>query len=447
MFRSNTFRARLAQLSARSRSGLHPPRLWALIAGWASANRTIVVNAGALIGTTAATSGLGFIYWWLAARMYPETEVGFAAAAVSAMSLLGTFGMMGFGTLLMGEVPRQPGREISLISTALTVAGIVSAVLGALAALAAPMLAADLRPLGASAGGVALFTLGVSLSAMTLVLDQALVGMLRGGLQLGRNVVFAVAKLVALAVAAAWFGQRSGLAVLATWVLGIALSFVVVAWLRAGEQRESWRPDWSLLRGLRRAALGHHALNLALLAPGMLLPLLVTALLSAKLNASYYAAWMIANLVYIGPASLSMVLYAVGASDTALLAQKTRFTLRLATIGGLLAVIVLQFGADWMLHLFRDSYAEQAGWSLRILGVGVFPLIIKDHYVAINRVRGRVAPAAMLIGGLGVFELIVAAFGARIGGLNGLSLGWVVAMCIGTLVMVRTVHTTATAGQ
>ena len=89
----------------------------------AKANRVMLLNAGSLIGTFAVTASLGFAYWWLAAREFPAETVGFSSAAISAMTLLGLFCMLGLGTLLIGELPRQPGREVSLISAALIVVG------------------------------------------------------------------------------------------------------------------------------------------------------------------------------------------------------------------------------------------------------------------------------------------------------------------------------------
>jgi len=71
-------------------------------------NRSIVSNAGSLVATQLVTSGLGFLFWLVAARWFSPAGVGFAAAAISAMTLLGTFGMLGLGTLLMGELPRRP---------------------------------------------------------------------------------------------------------------------------------------------------------------------------------------------------------------------------------------------------------------------------------------------------------------------------------------------------
>ena len=51
-------------------------------------NSAIVENAASLVGTTIVTSGLGFVYWWLAARQFRPEAVGLAVAAIAPMTLL-----------------------------------------------------------------------------------------------------------------------------------------------------------------------------------------------------------------------------------------------------------------------------------------------------------------------------------------------------------------------
>ncbi len=79
----------------------------------------MLVNAGSLVGTTLVTGALGFAYWWVADRQFHPADVGLASASISAMMLLGALCVLGMGTLLIGELPRQPGKEASLISAAL----------------------------------------------------------------------------------------------------------------------------------------------------------------------------------------------------------------------------------------------------------------------------------------------------------------------------------------
>ena len=364
-----------------------------------------------------------------------------ASAAISALMLLGSVGMLGPGTMLIGELPRQRQRAGALIGASLWVSSAVSVGLGVAFVLLAPVMTAEFGPLSQSTGRAALFALGVGLTAFALVLDQALIGLLRGWLQWGRNAIFAATKLAALLAAGLWLA-RSGLTIYATWVAGNLFSLVALAGILAhqGVRVSPFRPQWGLLRGLGRAALAHHALNLLLQAPGQILPIVATALFTAKANASYYVAWMVASLVFIVPSAFSTVLYALGAADPSALAHKMRLTIGLSLAVGAAASGVLLAGAERVLGLFGASYALQAGWCLRFLSLGIFPLTIRAHYIAICRVRGQLAVATKLMAIGCLLELLLAGVGGQIGGLAGLGLGWLIAACVEALFMARTVY-------
>ncbi len=351
--------------------------------------------------------------------------------------------MLGLGTLLIGELKLQPGKEDSLISAALIVVGVVGGCFGIVFALVAPYLSTDFEELRASAPIIALFAVGVSLTAITLVLDQAFIGLLRGELQLWRNTFFAVAKLAALFVIGLWFSNKVGMSIYATWVLGIVLSLVflaVFAMLKGHWSKRIFRPEWELLRKQSRSALEHHILNLTLQAPSQILPILVTILLSATMNAWFYVSLMIANFVFLAILALTIVLYSMSSSRPSALAHNIRLTLILSAGIVTLANCVLLFGTKQVLGLFGHIYAEQAVWSLRILALGAFPLIIKNHYVAVLRIQKRMAQAILPILGGSLLELGAAILGAHLGGLSGLSLGWVIGISIEALFMSQTVH-------
>src|SRR6184192_1916409 len=221
----------------------------------------MLVNAGSLISTTAVTSMLGFVYWWVAARWFPPEAVGLGSAAISAMTLLARISTLGLGTLLTGELARKPGKEGSLISASLIVAGGAGGCAGIVFALVAPFVATDFQALRASVVDILLFAAGVSFTTIALVLDYALIGLLRGGLQLWRNTLFALAKLAALFVIGLWFSDKVGMTIYATWVLGIVFSLVILAGfavLKGQYSKRIFRPEWELLRKQSGAALHHH---------------------------------------------------------------------------------------------------------------------------------------------------------------------------------------------
>jgi O-antigen/teichoic acid export membrane protein len=417
-----------------------------LLHEWIKKNSVMLINAASLIGTTVVTGAFGFAYWWIAARQYPLHAVGLASAAVSAMTLLGAICILGLGTLLIGELPRHPGEEASLISAALILVGGVGACSGIIFMLVVPLVSTAFLPFSANVGGMLLFTAGVSLTAIINVLDAALIGLLQGTLQFWRNALFAAAKLVILVLAAFWL-VKVGQIIYGTWVLGIVLSLVPLAGIvvvKVGRSGRSILPNWTLLRRLRSTALEHHALNLILQFPATALPVLVTIILSATTNAWFYVSWMISGLVFIASYALTTVLYAINPNQVDELMHKIRVTLGLALITSLFCNCLLLFGAAQILALFGHNYAQQAAWCLRILGLGAFPMIIIDHYMAVSRIHRKVAQIALPIATVGcVLELGMAALGAHFGGLVGLSLGWDAALCVQAVVMFPTVYRSA----
>lgn len=402
------------------------------------ANKAILTNTGSLIGTWGVTSGLGFVYWWLAAHEFVPQEVGIGSASISVMTLLGTFCIMGLGTLLITELPRQPEQAGPLISTSLIVVGGLGGAIGIIFALVAPSFSASFSPLRENALTVLIFALGISLTSITLVLDQALIGLLLGGVQLWRNGLFALSKLVILFLISYRFFQVGGIGIYAAWAAGNLLSLILLAGIamrRRGKHKHSFRPQWSLLRKLGSSALQHHLLNLVVSAPVLILPVLVTVLLSVQANAWFYVAWMVANIVFIVPGALTMVLHAVNSAQQASLRQRARVTLSVAFGVSGAAIVIILLRSQEVLNIFGHAYANQANWTLRILVLGALPNVVKNHYISICRIYDRIMQAlvAMLIGG--VLELGGAILGAYTGGLTGLSLGWVGALLVESVYM------------
>jgi O-antigen/teichoic acid export membrane protein len=413
---------------------------------WIKNNKALLVNAGSLIGSTGVTSVLGFAYWWFAARQNAPAVVGLASAAISAMTLLGTLSMLGLGTLLIGELPRRKGKEASLISAALILVGGVGACAGILYAFIASSFSAGFRPLGANLGDVLLFASGVSLTAITLVLDEALIGLLRGELQLWRNIVFTSVKLAALFAADLWLAHVTGLTIYATLVIGNLASLAVLAlfiiFRHPKALKRAW-PEWTLLRQIGSEALKHHSLNILLQMPALVLPVLVTIMLSSTVNAWFYVSWNLSSIANTIVAALVATLYAVSSAQPSALAAKLRLTLSLSCAGCLIVNGILIVVPGQALAFFGHSYAVEASWSLRLLAIESFPFIIKGHFIALARIRRHVGRTIFIVLVTGLLELGASIAGARIGGLNGLSLGWLLAMCLEAICMTPTVYAVA----
>ena len=392
-------------------------------------NMKIFRNAVALVGTQAVTSALGFAFWWLAARRFTASAVGVASATVSAMTLLATFGMLGLGALLIGHLPRNRAAAPQLVTTAVLVAGAAGAALAALFAFAAPLLSPEIGSLAGRADHLLIFAAGAALTSMSLVLDQAAVGVMRSSLQFWRNTIFSVVKLAAL-FGAAYLAATEGFTIFTAWVIGVAASMgaVVLLEARAGRLNAGYRPAArSLSPAMRREALQHHGLNLIMLGPGLFLPLIVTAALSAEMNAYFYTAWMLNGFVMVVPVALTTVLYAAVSEHPDTLRQRLRLTLAASLAYGVAAILVVLVAGRWLLGFFGPAYAREAATALTILTFAVIPVVISEHFVALARIERRPNRATIPLGLGNASKLILAAVGAKVAGLTGLSVGILIA--------------------
>lgn len=400
----------------------------------------LFTNAGSLMATTALTSLLGFAYWWLAARTAPAAAVGQASAAVSAMTLIGTIGMFGMGTMLISELPRMVGRKWDLISTCLLVSG-GAATVGALAYVAlAHLWIPGLQNALGSPWVTALLVFGIALNAMTLVLDEALVGLLCGPLQLMRNAYFSVIKLVLLGGLALLPFTLTGGELLLSWVAGAVLSVALLgAALRRRGMVDSLRPRTALLRGRGQATFDHNLLNLATYLPRAALPLVVTAVLSAEANAAFYTAFMVLSFLAMVPGNVALTLFAVAGGDKDALRSKVRMGLLICLGVGLPASLVVVFAAKPIMSIFGEAYADSAGSALAILGLTYIPFVFHHFFLAISRVQGKIRAAGIFSIFAGLAELGAAWYGGSRGSLTEL-VGWVaVVMALETVLIAPTV--------
>jgi O-antigen/teichoic acid export membrane protein len=411
---------------------------------WFKTYGDLLTNAGSLIGTSVVTSGMGFIYWWIVSLRFPKGVVGISTAIISAMMLLGTISTVGLGTFLIGELPRTTEKRASLIGASLLLASLMGTLAGILFALLVPSLSSHFHELRTSIMTVLLFATGVSLTACTLVLDQALLGLLCGTQQLLRNILFACIKLLALLPVELGLLHKSWASIYVTWIIGNVCSMMVLFlyWMIKGQHRHRMRiwSDWNWLKKPGKTAGQHYLFNLALQATPLLLPVLVTMSLSATTNAIFYSAWMIANFLTMIPLALTTILNARAAAHPESLTSNVRITLGLSVPLSGIAYGVLFVCAGFVMSLFGYRHNEQAVLCLQILGLSVFPATIRYHFVTIYRLRQRILHIVLPMFLCCIVELGAAALGARMGGLVGLSLGWLTVACTEACFMIRTVY-------
>jgi O-antigen/teichoic acid export membrane protein len=398
-------------------------------------SESLLRNGLYIMGTTAVTSLLGFGFWIVAARVLSVTEVGRAAALVSAMVFVAVFTNLGVGQVFVSRLAsRAAGRDWSLtVTTGLALVTIVSLVVGAVAAFLLPTLIPALKG-GLGAGAFLLLPIGVAAAACSVVLDFACIAERHAKLAFIRNTVAAILRVAVIGVAA--LGPLDG----TTWILAIwAGSFLLIdvfAVTRAlpslGHEfrltMRGWKRELAQMRGL---IAGHQSINVGAQASTYLLPVLVSARLGVTENAYFYITFMLSSALFFIAPAISNALFAEGAHAPEHLGENLRRAIKyILLLAGPPAAILVVAGPA-ILGLFGPAYADEGGTLLLILvGAAVFDSVLQLA-LAVLRVRHRLREAAaatwaMLIVAVGATWVLLPPLG-----LEGAGVGWAIGKAVG----------------
>jgi O-antigen/teichoic acid export membrane protein len=396
--------------------------------GQALAPMSQVSNGFALIAAKVITMGLGFIFWVLAARAFSSYEVGLAAGVVSAMMLCTQLALLGLGSAFITHFPRVQRRPAALLDTSLTfVAGLGVLWAGAFL-LVASFAFQQLDVAAANPAFALLFLVACVFGTLGILLDQIATALRRGDQALIRNVMFGVGTVGVLAVLPLLGTPRDAQTLFLPWALaGVGAGIVGVVQLRRAlpHYRPRPRADRVLARDLVTAGVPNYALTLAERSPGLILPVLVAELLSPAANATWYAVWMMAWVVYIVPIQVGMTIFAEISHDPASLRRSVRRGVLSSLAVGMLAALALGGGAHLALSILGPRYAEQGVAPLRILLLALPPLTFVQAYFSSCRAR-RSLGEAIAAGWLSGIASVVAAAAAGVShGLVGMAVAWV----------------------
>jgi O-antigen/teichoic acid export membrane protein len=400
-----------------------------------------------MVSGRVAAMGLGFIFWLMAAHAAPQADVGFAAAVVSAMMLCTQFAQLGVGSAFIALLPSQRRPPAHLLDIALTLTAVGSALVATAFLLVARAWLPELGRVSAAPTWSAAFLAMCVFGTIGIVLDQVNVGLGRGAQVVIRTAAFGAITLVPLAVMLAVGLPMNAMQLTACWVAaGAAATAVGVLQLRktvptaiggdegrrAVQEHYRYRPRWERVLGGRMMTVGlsNHLLTLCERAPGLILPIVVTELLSAEATAVWYVVWMGAWVVFTAPVSVGIAQFAEASRRPEAAAAATRTALRASLLYAGTGAILVAALAYPVLYLLGPQYADPGVTPLRLLLLGVLPLAVVSAYYAQCRANGRLAEAIGLAAAAGLGAVAIPAIAGTQYGLAGMALAWVAVQAI-----------------
>jgi O-antigen/teichoic acid export membrane protein len=384
---------------------------------------------------TAATAGLGVVFWVIAARLYDSHDVGRDAALIAAMIELSTISQLNLSNGLVRFLPGLERGTARALLGAYAVSGAAALLVGAAFVGTAPLISDEFGFLREGLFA-ALYVLAQVLWTWFILQDSALTAMRRAPWVPVENAIFGLLKLAALPLLLAVGASQGVFLAFALPVVLLLLPVNLFLFKRAiPEHLRRHRPTGSALRRLgRRRLVGFMAqdygASVISQASMTALPLLIVALLGSSANAYFFIPWTMV-------CAFNMLFFNVGTSlvvEGALAEHRIQaLAARIVRRFGLLVVagtVVMVAAAPLILLPFGADYVRESSPVLRILACGCIFRAITMLYIAIARLQGRgsrilaveSAQMALLLGGAAALTTPV--------GLEGVALAWLGATSI-----------------
>jgi O-antigen/teichoic acid export membrane protein len=395
-------------------------------AGMRNGSLSLAMNGLALSAGTMLRLAIGFLTWLVAARLYSTSQVGTAAAAISAMLLCVQIGTLGVDLAIIALYPRHRDNPARLLDTGITL-GTATALLSGVGfvALAAAGLH-SLHVLVAEPLYTCLFLVLTVLGASWWIMDQTSVALRRSDQVLLRAIVAAGITLTGVAVFGL-AGWDTAAAILTSWVLA-AFVACAVGGLQIARVLRPYRirPRLAqrLVGTLITVGLPNFAMTAADNAPGFILPIVAAQVLSARSAAVWYVVWMMSLAAYTIPFAFGLNLFAEAAGAPSRLAHHVRDGFRVAIPLASAATIALAVLGPFVLSFLGSPYGRQGGTPVRIMALAAVPMVVTKIYLAVCRATGRLREGTIVAAIAGVTAVTTGVIAASHIGLTGIAVAW-----------------------
>lgn len=381
------------------------------------------------------TSVFGFIFWTAVARLYDAEDVGLAAAAVSALMLLGVVSNLGLGLGLIRFLPEADDRGVSLLNGSFTLGASAATAIAVVFLLGIPLWSPSLAFLREQPLHSALYVLFAICATVGTIQTHAFMAVRRAEFGLLANAGASVPK-ICLAVALAMFSNP--FSIVAAWGTALLVSVIAGSFWFLRRAQPSYRPairvkDWPSFEVLSYS-FGNYVSNLLFMTPTFLLPIIVVSQVGGQEGAYFYMAWTVGMLLTSMASSLSLSLFSEGSHYRDGLGRGLWQALGTALVISAFAAVLLLIAADRLLLVFGSDYAREAAGLLRLLALASVPACVTSLYLGVERVRKgirRLILMSLVVAGiaLGGSYLLLGAMG-----IEGVGIAWLAAECVGAAI-------------
>jgi len=381
-------------------------------------------NSFFIMLTSISSSGLGFIFWVFAAKLYPKEDVGIATALISSVSLLVLFTRFGLDQSLVRFFP--DGNKDRILSTSILITTVFAILSGVIFITGIKVWSPELSLVK---GHTQLYLLFLASSSVASITGVSFIALRKAEHHFSQSLLASL-KLLFLfpLVLHGTMGIFSSFGISCT----IASVFSILILFKLGIKPSYY--DRKFLKDSFLFSAGNYVAGMLITAPSQILPIMVLNVLGAEDAAHYFIAYGIASLLFMIPSAFSTSLFVEGSYGEALKSNtlKSLFAIFLILIP---TIVIIYFFSGYLLNFVGKNYNEGLG-LLRLMSLSSVFVAIYSVYFSIKKVQKDVK--GLIIISLSAFILIISLsynFMLRFG-IIGVGYAWMIGYGLISLVVV-----------
>ncbi|KXS41194.1 oligosaccharide flippase family protein [Methanolobus zinderi] len=371
--------------------------------------------------------GMGFLFWLIAARLYPTGEVGIATALITSLGLIVFISSLGFNFSLIRYI------NINVKENVLSTSIIITTVAAAIVAIAYLVIVNNVLhsiSILQKTGYALFFFITVVVNSVFFMSGEAFKALRDTRDFFLQNLALAIrVPLLLPFVFMGNFGIFGAIGV--TYMISTVFSLHLLL------KRANIIPkiDKEYLKESFTFSSGNYVSNLLYESPALMMPTIILSLLGEEEAALYYIAYSVSNLIWIAPMAISTSLFVEGSYGEGIKRNLIRsgvvvFILLIPSI-----LIVYIFGST-ILQIFGEDYVEALS-LLHILVLSSFFVVLHNFFVPVLNIQMKVKELMKV--NFIRFSLLLGLSYVLLGeyGVVGFGYAWMLSYMVLTLVMLR----------
>ena len=380
----------------------------------------LYMNSLYMMASMAIVSGSGFFFWIFAAHLYNDSQVGLATAIISVVTFIMNVSILGLNYSIIRFLPKSKKKN-QLLSGSFSAIAIASTICAAVFLIFLPYFSPKLefiRNNSITLLSFIFFTITISIDFAT---ESIFLALRSGKYIFLKNILVSLSKFI-LPI---FFISFGAVGLFTAWALALSSALLVSFYVLIRKFKFRFIPsfDRNELSHLVSFSFINFLVGLLGIAPGLILPILITNTINPQTTAYFYISFMIANLLYVIPYSTTQSLFAEGSIDESNFLTNLKKAFRLISTLLIPSIIFLIIFGKYILLVFGKSYSEEGIRFLQILALSGIPVAI--NYIGLTFVNvKRKMTALMVINIIGTSAIILLSYLLRYYSLRGIGFAY-----------------------